>query len=201
MYTSIITGDVVNSRKVDPQLWLPILKDVLQRFGQEPNQWEIFRGDSFQLELAPENALEAALLIKATMKQFSKLDVRTAIGIGEKTYITAKITESNGTAFLNSGDCFDGLKKEKLAIMSPWDNFNHEMNLYLHLISSLLMDKWTIASAHFIQIMLENNDLTQLDLASKLNKPQSNISIGLKRAGYDEVRKVLEMYRFKLENQ
>ena len=201
MYTSIITGDVVNSRKVDPQLWLPVLKDVLQRFGQEPNQWEIFRGDSFQLELAPENALEAALLIKATMKQFNKLDVRTAIGIGDKTYTTGKITESNGTAFLNSGDCFDSLKKEKLAILTPWVDFNYEMSVYLQLMSSLLMDKWTIASAHFIRIMLENSDLTQLELAVKLNKPQSNISIGLKRAGYDEVRKVLDMYRFKLKNQ
>jgi len=56
------------------------------------DQWDIFRGDSFQLKLSvPENSLKSALLIRSGLKSihgFYKLnmDVRISIGIGEEGY-------------------------------------------------------------------------------------------------------------------
>ena len=201
MYISIITGDIVNSKKVNPQLWLPALKDVLHKFGKEPEQWEVFRGDSFQLEVKAENALEAALLIKSAIKEINGLDVRMAIGIGEKTYSTTKITESNGSAFVNSGECFDGLKKQKLEVKSPWEFFDIEVNLFLELLSNLVLDKWTPTSASMIKEMLQNAEFTQSDLALKLSKPQSNISVGLRRAGFEELKNVVKTYQLMLKRQ
>ena len=107
--TSIITGDIINSKGSSPKAWLPELKTILSHYGSNPVQWEIYRGDSFQLEVTPDKALEACILIKATIKQFKNLDVRLAIGIGNKTFDSEKITESNGTAFVNSGECFEAL--------------------------------------------------------------------------------------------
>ena len=43
---AIITGDIVNSRSVDAKKWLLKLKKVLNLFGNEPKDWEIYRGDS-----------------------------------------------------------------------------------------------------------------------------------------------------------
>jgi hypothetical protein len=48
--------------------------------------------------------LVIVLLLKATIKQHKALDVRMAIGIGTIDYTSNKVTESNGSAFINSGN-------------------------------------------------------------------------------------------------
>ena len=126
---AIITGDIINSRSEDVNLWLPKLKEELNKIGKEPKYWEIYRGDSFQLQTTPMKALLIALNLKATIKQFKTLDVRMAIGIGTISYQVEKITESNGEAFINSGECFENLKKQTLAIKSPWPAFDETINL------------------------------------------------------------------------
>jgi hypothetical protein len=195
---SIITGDVINSRKSKPKLWLKVLKTTLNKYGKEPRQWEIFRGDSFQLETKPEQALEAAILIKATLKQFKEIDVRLAIGIGDKTYTSKRLTESNGSAFVNSGECFEQLKKTTLAIKSPFESFDTKMNIMFEL-ALLTMDSWTPTSSTIIKASLENAILNQKQIAELLGKSQSNISEGLKRGGFEEVLKLLNYYKAQIK--
>lgn len=189
----IITGDIINSKTSDPNIWLNTLKSILNRYGNEPKQWEVFRGDSFQLETKPEQALEAAFLIKATIKQFKNIDVRLAIGIGYKTYESEKITESNGSAFVNSGECFEDLKKTTLAVKSPFESFDTTMNLMFDL-ALLTIDSWTATSAKLIKTALEHPDFNQEQLAKLYGSTQSNISKGLKRGGIDEILKLLNYY-------
>jgi hypothetical protein len=195
---AIITGDLINSRQVEPSEWMPALKKVLKKYGKEPKNWEIFRGDSFQLNTKPEDALMAAILIKAKIKQWKNLDVRIGIGIGEITYQAAKITESDGTAFLNSGECFEELKKQTLAIKTPNKDLNETLNLMIEL-ASLTIDRWTETAAKLIKLKIENQNLNQKDLANLLNKTaQGTISEGLKRAGYDEIQRLLNYYKLKI---
>ncbi len=195
---AIITGDLINSRQVEPSEWMPALKKVLKKYGKEPKNWEIFRGDSFQLNTKPEDALMAAILIKAEIKQWKNLDVRIGIGLGEITYQAAKITESNGTAFLNSGECFEELKKQTLAIKTPNKDLNSTLNLMIEL-ASLTIDRWTETAAKLIKIKIENPNTNQKDLANLLNKTaQGTISEGLKRGGYDEIQKLLDYYKLKI---
>lgn len=193
-YKAVITGDIVNSREVNSNRWMTPLKKVFNSIGNEPISWEIFRGDSFQLIVEPNDALRVALIIKSTIKQFKELDVRMAIGVGEVDYQADKITESNGTAFVNSGECFDSMKKETLKFKSPWIKFDLTMNVMLAL-GRLTMDNWTPASSEIIQLALQNPDLKQMEMAQKLDKPQSNISVGLKRGGFDEIEQLLNYYR------
>jgi len=193
---AIITGDIINSRAVDPNKWMNKLKKVLESIGNEPKDWEIYRGDSFQLRVNPDRALDAAVRLKSVIKQFKELDVRMAIGIGEVDYEGAKITESNGSAFVRSGECFEALKKETLAISSPNAQFDKTINTMLSL-ASLTMDSWTPASSEIIRLSLENPTKKQIDLAKMMEKPkpQSNISIGLKRGGFDEIQRLLNYYK------
>jgi predicted HTH transcriptional regulator len=192
--TSVITGDIVNSRNTSPQLWISKLKSVLSNYGLEPTQWEIYRGDSFQLEVKPTEALLACLLIKATIKTINDLDVRLAIGIGEKSYASEKITASNGSAFINSGKCFEGLKKSILAIKSSDAEFDTQMNLLLDL-AQLTMNSWTQKSSEIVKISIENPNVTQKELARLVNKTQSTISESLKIAGFEEILKMENYYR------
>ncbi|MFT6866923.1 MAG: hypothetical protein ACJA08_001761 [Cyclobacteriaceae bacterium] len=60
---AILTGDIINSRKSDVIDWIGKLKKVLNQYGNTPKNWEIFRGDSFQLLVPPNRALIAAIHI------------------------------------------------------------------------------------------------------------------------------------------
>ena len=125
------------------------------------------------------------------------MDVRIAIGLGEKNYDATKITESNGPAFVNSGECFENLKKLNLAIRTANKKFDEQINLLLEL-ALLTMDNWTPAIAKTVQCALDNPDMNQKQLASLLNKSQGNISEELKKAGFDEVQKMIQFYKAQL---
>ncbi len=190
---SILTGDIVNSRERTPEQWMPILKEVFEHYGAEPTEWEIYRGDSFQIEIPIEKALETAFLIKATVKQCKPLDVRIAIGIGKKTYTSKKITESNGDAFERSGECFENLKKQNIAIKSPSKEFDITINLMLRL-ALLTFNDWKPAYSSIVKTAIENPKKTQEQLAKLLGKTQSTVSEGLKRSGYEEMSQLISYY-------
>lgn len=195
---AVITGDIVNSRTEDVAVWLPALKSELQKIGTDPKDWEIYRGDSFQLKTTPQLALKVAFKLKTTLKQFKTLDVRMAIGIGEESYITDKVTEANGSAYVNSGECFEELKKQTLAIKTPWVDFNVVLNLMLDVLE-LTINNWTPNYALLINESLEDTTVTQKELAEKLDKKQSNISTSLKKAGFDEILKILDYYNTQIK--
>ncbi len=195
---AVLTGDIKNSSEHNASTWLPLLKQALDKFGKEPAEWEIYRGDSFQLQTVPELALEAAIYIKACIKQIRRMDVRIAIGLGDKNHEATKITESNGSAFINSGQCFEQLKKQRLGIQTPNSSVNEQINLLLEL-ALLTMDSWTPAISKTVKYAMENPKLNQKELADLLNKSQGNISEELKKAGFEEVKKMIQFYRTQLE--
>lgn len=109
----IITGDIKGSRRAKSANWLEGIKQLFQKFGKNPIDWEIYRGDEFQLEVKnSEEALLVAFQIKAYLRTIS-LDARMSIGLGDKTYKAKRISESNGSAFINSGEAFNLMKKTK----------------------------------------------------------------------------------------
>ncbi|MDN5296143.1 MAG: hypothetical protein PWQ53_621 [Bacteroidota bacterium] len=207
---AIIKGDIVSSRKMDnPEVWLLPLKELFDKWGETPAQWELVWGDSFQLEVdQPAEALFKALSIKALIKKTmpknknkkaSDIDVRMAIGLGEKNYSGKRISESNGEAFINAGEKFEELEREKvnLLIKSPWRDFDDEMNLYLRLIS-IFMDNWTIASAELMEMVLKYPDRKQNEIGKMLDIKQNSVSGRWKRARIDEILAVEQVYRRKL---
>ncbi|MDP2723332.1 MAG: SatD family protein [Bacteroidales bacterium] len=197
MITSILTGDIINSRNsTQTEAWITSLKEILNSYGNAPKSWETYRGDSFQLEVPnPEESLTAALKIKAVIKQHKNLDVRIGIGIGEITYRANKITESNGPAFTNSGDCFESLRLNTLAIKTPWEDINYQINIMISL-ASLTIDNWTPTKSTNVKASLLFPEKNQKELAILLNKKsQSTISQSLKSAGMDEINQMLAFFR------
>ncbi|MGC4039295.1 MAG: AsnC family protein [Flavobacterium sp.] len=196
----IITGDIINSRKLPSQDWMDDLKKQLQNFGKSPNDWEIYRGDEFQLEIKkPEEALKAAFQIKAFLKSI-QLDARMSLGFGDKNYNAGKITESNGGAFVRSGELFETLKKQKLnlAINSGSIHFDEEMNLMFRLGLSF-MDNWLQQSAEFILAALENPNASQEEIGVRLGINQAAVSRRQKRANYDLVKDLDAYYRKRIK--
>jgi hypothetical protein len=199
---SVITGDIVNSRKVPASAWLNLLKLELNCYGPGPEFWEIYGGDTFQFRVDdPLQSFMAAIRIKTIIKMVKPLDVRLAIGIGDMNYKGEKITESNGPAFIHSGEKFAQLKKEKqlLAVKSPWPEFDAMINLCLKL-AMLSADKWSLKSAEAVNLKLLHPDVSQDELGAMLgNLKQNAISSRLSRAHYDELMEVNQLFINKLK--
>lgn len=199
--TSVITGDLIKSRALkNSSEWMVPLKKVLSGDGRTtPRDWEIYRGDSFQVEVNPEEAFSKVIKIKSVIKCIKGLDVRMAIGIGTKGFVGTKITESNGEAFVNSGEKLERLKSEKqnLAIKTPWKDFDEEMNLLIRL-ALIPMDNWTRGAAELVSIVVDHEDIKQSKLAKKLKISQSSVSEKMKRAYYSEIIEVERFYRKKI---
>ena len=196
----ILTADIIKSRKLSSKKWIDELKVLLLTFGKTPNDWEIYRGDEFQMEIKnPEEALLIAFQIKAFFKSIN-LDVRMSLGFGDKTYKTRKITESNGTAFVRSGETFETLKKQKLNLVLNSDNptFNEELNLMLKLSLSF-MDNWLQQSAEFVLIAIQNPTLSQEEIGVKLGINQAAVSRRQKRSNFELLMQVEHYFRKKVK--
>ena len=196
----ILTADIINSRKLPSKKWMDDLKAFLNTFGKSPNDWEIYRGDEFQMEIKnPEDALLVAIQIKAFFKSIN-LDIRISLGFGDKTYKTRKITESNGSAFIRSGETFETLKKLKLnlAIHSGIKTFDEELNLMLKLSLSF-MDNWLQQSAELVLVTIQNPTLSQEEIGLKLGINQAAVSRRRKRANYELVKELDLYFRKKIK--
>ena len=193
---AIITGDVIQSRSLPASVpWMLQLKQVLSDMGASSADWEVYRGDSFQLAVRDlQQALKQALLVKASMMRMSGVNVRMAIGIGQQDYQGDSIKESNGSAYVRSGNAFNQLKKRTLAISSPWAEVDSEINLYLEL-ASLTMDDWTESSAAAVYLALSETDIKQKEMAKRLGITQGNVSARLKRAGFEPLVKMEQRYQ------
>lgn len=196
---AIITGDIINSQKSDSELWLPQLKDLLGSWSQSPENWEIYRGDEFQLKCSVDEVFSKSMLIKSLIKTFENLDVRLAIGIGNEVFLSEKITESNGSAYVNSGRLLTEIKAQgrTLVIQTENDKVNRDLNILLKW-ASIDFDNWTTATAEIIHQLLRNSALTQDDLAKALNISQSSVSQRIKRANFDLIQETDQFFRKKI---
>ncbi len=198
---SIITGDIIKLRaKAQPEVWLTTLKHSLETIAESPKHWELYRGDSFQLEInSIEDSFKTAMYIKACIKTIKGLDVRLAIGIGKKSFEGQTILESNGEAFQFSGETLETLKIEKqnLKIKTKDNILNEELNVYFKL-ALISMDVWTTNSAEMVKLCLENPNALQMDLAKILGINQDAVSKRMKRANLDELLELDTIFRKKI---
>lgn len=156
----VITGDIIQSTHINPAD-RNLLLDTIQGIVQYARKWgdirlEIFRGDSFQILIDnPIKALKITLLIRAGLQAKSptsfRWDARVALGIGTVDFEKEQsVIESDGEAFHNSGWEFDKLgRSKKLAIKTPWDNFNEEFIVSTALVDDIVSN-WTVTNVGFI---------------------------------------------------
>ena len=196
---AIITGDIINSQKSDSELWLPKLKELLTSWSATPENWEVYRGDEFQLKCNVNEVFHKALLLKSLIRTFENLDVRLAIGIGNEVFRSEKITESNGSAYVNSGRLLTDIKVQgrTLAIQTENEKVNRDLNI-LFKWASIDFDNWTAATAEIIFQLLRNSELTQEELAKELNISQSSVSQRVKRANFDLINETDQFFRKKI---
>ena len=200
--TSVITGDIIKSRNLkDQNIWMEQLKYALNTLSSDKSYYEIYRGDSFQYECRDiYDSFINAVYIKSCIKTIKGLDVRMSIGIGTKDYTGNTVSESNGEAFVYSGETFETLKKEKVNLKVKTKDFvlNEELNLYFKL-ALIAMDNWTTNSAEIVKLSIENPTMIQVELAKLIGISQDAVSKRQKRAYLDEILELDKLYRQKID--
>jgi len=185
----IIVGDVVGSRQVQADKWLPVLSRALRQYTKK---FDIFRGDSFQAELSLEGCFAFVFYLKARLRSIGPLDIRIGIGVGEIDYQDDSIKNSNGQAFVFSGEAFDALGKDLIAVRSPWTEYDEPVNIMLDLAMEL-SGKWTVNMAESVATAIENPQANQKELAEILKrKHQSQVSTLLNKAHFAQISKVVD---------
>lgn len=198
---AVLTGDIIDSRNADsPQEWINILKETLNGFGTSPKDWEIYRGDSFQLELNAENAFKAAFQIKAGIKTIDQLDVRISIGLGNVDYKANAVTLSNGPAYIHSGEAFDLIqaKKQNLILSCDDEQLTKELNVMLQLAEVLTAD-WTKSSAKALYYSFCHPGVSQIELSKMLGITQPSVSARLRVAHADEIFSLINYYSYRIK--
>ncbi len=187
--TAIITGDLINSRQIKPKVWLPVLEQAIRLYSSKS---DIYRGDSFQIEIEIDKAIECVFYIKASLKTLRNIDARMAIGIGSKDFKNRNIKKSNGEAFLNSGEAFEGLKKETIGLKTPWPDTTEICKIMLELASQIA-DGWSENVANSVKVAFENPGKNQQELAEILHKKyQSQVSTELNKAAFHKISKTID---------
>jgi DNA-binding CsgD family transcriptional regulator len=186
---SVITGDLVNSRRLDTTHYLSGLNALLSQLQQAKliQQFEIFRGDAFQAVAEPQSGLLLAVYIRIALKAMDaqRWDARIAIGLGTEQAQSA----GYGSAFVNSGQALDGLMKNcRLALKNDNDRTNTIVSDLLpmldHVVSRLSQTEARIVQA---RIFATSNQ----EVAEKLQKAASTVSATLKRAAYEEIMRFI----------
>ena len=123
-----------------------------------------------------------------------------SIGIGKKDYKGNTVSESNGEAFVHSGETFETLKKEKINLKIKTRDFtlNEELNLYFKL-ALIAMDNWTTNSAEIVKLSIEHPTMIQTELAKLIGISQDAVSKRQKRAYLDEILELDKLYRQKID--
>lgn len=184
---AVITGDIINSTKHNTSQWQRKLKQVLSQYGKETYDWEIHRGDFFQIRVPALKSIRVAIHIKAAIKELhNELDVRMSIGIGKQTHKNKKISLSTGEAYTLSGRGFDKLKKQNL-IITTTDEFKNNVLNTIIVLALIPMNKWTKTEAKIFLLKFLQPNLNLKQMSSKLKKSTSTISETLKRAAYSEI--------------
>lgn len=189
----VLTGDLIGSRHADPARWIPALKSTLGHWGAEPLDWEMYRGDSFTLMVEGHSALRVAVTLQATLLAKAEVHVRIGIGIGEVSWRSNSITESQGTAFERSGEAFDALKRSPLKMRTERPEWDSEWDVTLG-FASRAIENWTPSSAAAVATALLHPDCSQGEWAQALGKSQSTVSEALKRAQFDEIQSMLRRF-------
>lgn len=199
----IITGDIVNSRKINIDFrdeLIEILETIINDIKPIINsKIEIYRGDSFQVLVDnPSETLRVAILIRAglkyrTPKVIKKLwDARVSVGVGEVYYNADRIGCSDGEGFQLSGWGLDDIGKEMLLINTRWKTINEEFKVSTAFADDVI-SKWTRPQSEVIFNFLLFNE-NQKNVAEIVNKEYRNVSKLIKAAKGNNIRLYIERF-------
>ena len=209
MIKGVITGDIVGSTSIKTEHRANLL-NCLNTMSEElqcvsPFKMELFRGDSFQLLIDdPTAALKVAILLRAGLihntpdKENGMWDARISMGIGQVQFIADSIVTSDGEAFQYSGRQLDIMNKMRLAIKTPWNDVDEELDVSTAFVDDIIKG-WSSKQAGMIYLSLKT-DMPKKNVAELIGTSVQNVRNVLSSARESLIRKYIERYHTLITN-
>lgn len=206
---SVITGDIVNSTKVEDNQYTKLIESLKASFScisklhtdkSTEIVFDIFRGDGFQGIIPnPSTALHASLIIRSSLRKAQpsdssiNWDARTAIGIGTIDYLPEEASEGTGEAYQYSGTSLDQMKtNQRLAIVTPWAVVNNEMEAQTALLDAVIA-KWSPSQAEIVLELLKGK--SRKTISTEFDISQAAVHYRIKGSGWSAIKKFLQRYK------
>jgi hypothetical protein len=194
---AVLTGDIINFTQLDNDSRQSLIEEterMLKSWVKEPNDAEVFRGDSYQLifeDIA--QALNRSIQLICWFKKHSidkngwPLGTRIAVGVGKIAYKGKSVLDSDGEAFHQSGRSFDKMRQDELLTIKTVNNeINQQIEIILIFINQII-NQWNINQAEVIYLLKEG--YTQQRMADELGIRQGAVNNRLRVAKWKEVEK------------
>lgn len=201
---AVLTGDIVNSTKLDTASEGKLVERLRQTMG--PYKSEFFRGDSFQAYLPDcREALQIALVCRTAAIGLNPeattviSDVRISIGIGKVDHPVHTLASAKGEAFILSGRGLDDLERTEGRLVITLEN--HPMaSLTFKLMTDYVNSIYRQMTAKQAEVIMELlNGESQQQVADKLNRSKSTISQHVTAGRWDEIENILNNYKSLIE--
>lgn len=201
-----ITGDIIASRDLPIENQNTLARSIVSA-GEELRKdhpdlisakIDVFRGESWQFYCkSPENALKAGVLFKAYLLGKYGANTRLSIGLGEVDHINhAKISTSQGEAFIESGEGLDEMSKHRSLTIHVGKAFS-PTRLWIQALATLLdslTSQWTSKQA--LAVALTSTGQNNENAAQRwISSPISKQAFGkhLANANWDSICDSLEL--------
>jgi hypothetical protein len=192
---AVLTGDIVNFTRLPDKERLKLISEtesLLKSWVNQPNEAEVFRGDSFQLIIGDiTTAIKKGIQLICWFKKHSDeknkiyLSSRISVGIGGIAYKGKSVLDSDGEAFHLSGRNFDKMTvNEALSIKTANDGINEQIAIILT-FANIVIDQLTAAQAEVIYMAIDN--YTQTRMAKELGIKQGAVNSRLKLANWKTI--------------
>ncbi|MCF6271817.1 MAG: hypothetical protein L3J37_01315 [Rhodobacteraceae bacterium] len=191
--TAVLTGDIVKSTALSREerdalfAALKLGAEAVAALQNDDPFFERFSGDSWQMLVQPRFALRACLLMRAYIRQESKVfETRISVGIGAIEPLSNEgLGASDGPAFQASGRGLKALKGgQYFAINTPARP--------IFILADEVSKRWTQAQARVLAISLMCPRPTQETVASKVGIAQQSVRNHLSAAGEPALLAALE---------
>ena len=197
---AVLTGDITDFTSLRNERREELIgdtNDILKNWVQRPEDAAIFRGDSFQLmfeelDLVVMRSIQLICWFKKQANTHPNLSTRISIGIGELAFKGKSVLDSDGEAFHLSGRNFDQMEAGELIRITTGNEEQNERLAVLLMFMNLVISEWTPSQAEVIYWVLEDQNATQKNIASRLNIFQSGIAKRLKIAHWKEMDKAIK---------
>ena len=205
--TAIITGDIVDSTKLslaERDIMVKTLQNIPEILHPISRiSMEIFRGDSFQIQIHDIAAsAKAAITVRAWLKSQpitgkTPLDARLAIGIGEADYQSNSLSTSDGEAYRLSGRLLDKMQKARLEIATPWPTVNEELALATAFVDDIVTS-WTPNQSKIMLLLLQTSK-SHIELAQTLDISRQMVDKSLKASKEDLIESYLNRFKILID--
>jgi hypothetical protein len=215
---AVLTGDLKGSSKVSPDrleatmLNIANSAEFMRTYTGAETRFTRFRGDGWQMIVAPQYYLRTVALIMARLKMDSlPLSTRIGIGVGTVESLgTTDLSDARGHAFEYSGHALDNLTRDRdltiqkgaldpvaylgrkehrprLAGQIGWTDAAI-LTLFGHIVSN-----WTRLQAEAVAYSLENDTANQGTIAGILGITRQALNLRLTGAGYGPVISAIKL--------